>query len=68
MSTMHSLYFHCFRDGFHDSICRACFITVSSQKNEVDLNEEEEQHICNLEYPWSRRDYRDLPSNKCEFS
>jgi hypothetical protein len=47
MSTLRKLYFHGFRDGLHNSICRNCFETVSSKKNEIDLAKAEDRHVCN---------------------
>jgi hypothetical protein len=47
MSMLRSRYFHSFRDGSHRSICRNCFETVSSKKNEIDLAQAEDRHICN---------------------
>jgi Fe2+ or Zn2+ uptake regulation protein len=50
MSMLRSRYFHCFRDGSHNtSICRNCGATVSSEKDEINLAETEDQHVCDRE-------------------
>ena len=36
-------------NGTYDSICAACFKTISTQWNEVDLAAGEKSHICNEE-------------------
>jgi hypothetical protein len=36
-------------DGTYDSICPACFKTISTEWNEVDLTAGEKSHICNQE-------------------
>jgi hypothetical protein len=65
---MHSLYFRCFKHEWHYSICRICFVTVSSQQNENDLDADEDQHVCDLECPWLRGVYLEMPPNKCILS
>jgi hypothetical protein len=65
MSTLLSLYFHCLRDGLHNSICRNCFVTVSSKKNEIDLAKAEDRHVCNPDdvYFFSVAEPDSLPNN-----
>ena len=36
-------------DSFYDSICLICYKTISTQKNEADLAEEERRHAVILE-------------------
>jgi hypothetical protein len=57
MSAMHRLFVHCFRHNKHESICRSCFMTVSSQKSESELAIAEQLHICNADHLWSRLTY-----------
>jgi hypothetical protein len=35
-------------DGSYDSICRACYATVATVKNECELEFHESQHKCDL--------------------
>jgi hypothetical protein len=35
------------RNGFHDSICMACRLTIASAKNEPRLAKYEREHTCN---------------------
>jgi hypothetical protein len=60
MSAMHRLFVHCFRYSKHESICRNCFMTVASQRDENDLAVAEQLHICNPEHLWSRLTYLGL--------
>jgi hypothetical protein len=57
MSTIHTAYIHCFRNGLYDSVCRTCFRTVSSQDWENDLADDEERHLCKPEHVYSFRLY-----------
>jgi hypothetical protein len=34
-------------NGFHDSICTRCHLTIASARNEADLAELENYHVCN---------------------
>ena len=34
------------KDGSHDSICISCFATVASVRNEVELAQHEQDHVC----------------------
>jgi hypothetical protein len=34
-------------NGFHDSICSRCHLTIASARNETDLSELEQRHVCN---------------------
>lgn len=34
-------------NGMMDSICRQCFVTVATARNETDLDEPEQCHVCN---------------------
>jgi len=36
------------RDGSYDSICISCFAAVASVRNEADLAQREQDHICDL--------------------
>jgi hypothetical protein len=36
------------RDGSHDSICILCYATIASVRNEADLAQHEQEHICDL--------------------
>jgi len=33
-------------DGSFDSICRKCFRTVATRRNEADLAQAEREHVC----------------------
>lgn len=35
-------------DGTFDSICRSCFLTVATTKNEDQLDMFERQHVCDI--------------------
>ncbi|MGD0737111.1 MAG: hypothetical protein ABR976_18410 [Terracidiphilus sp.] len=35
------------RNGFHDSICTRCHLTIASARNEADLASLEQIHVCN---------------------
>ena len=36
------------RDGSHDSICISCYATVASVRDEADLAEHEQGHLCDM--------------------
>ena len=36
------------KDGSHDSICISCYATVASVRNEADLTEHEQDHVCDM--------------------
>jgi hypothetical protein len=57
MSTGSLDYIHCFRNGAHDSVCRTCFKTISSQLWESDLARDEEIHLCKPEHVYLFRLY-----------
>jgi len=39
-------------DGTHDSICRGCFKTIASVRNEPELAHHELAHLCTPEPDW----------------
>lgn len=34
------------RDGSHDSICPHCFRTVATRREEAELPDDEQRHVC----------------------
>jgi hypothetical protein len=39
-------------NGTHDSICRGCFMTVASARDEAELPRHESDHICRPDWPY----------------
>jgi hypothetical protein len=46
-------------DGTFDSICTACFATISRQECEADLEQFERSHTCN---PWELERFKQVKS------
>ncbi len=38
------------KDGSHDSICISCYATVASVRNEAELAQYEQDHVCNMAF------------------
>jgi hypothetical protein len=41
-------------DGSHDSICLTCLSTIASAQDQAELPREEEDHVCQFDFPARR--------------
>ena len=57
MGTLRAVYIHRITHGLYNSICRCCFMTISTQPSEISLAADEEQHVCHREDVSTRRKY-----------